>query len=102
MVHLANEILKDKGDSLRGKRCIITGSGKVALSVASKLLDFGAIPLSFSDSGGHVVEPDGFDAAKLRSVIAIKAERGARIGRYIISSKSPNLLSQHTFSQLFL
>jgi glutamate dehydrogenase (NADP+) len=59
IVHFANELLKDKGDSLQGKRCLITGSGKVALNVAQKLLDFGAIPLSFTDSGGHILEPEG-------------------------------------------
>ncbi|KAG5185513.1 glutamate dehydrogenase 1 (NADP-dependent) [Tribonema minus] len=86
VVYFANEMLRDKGDSLKGKRCLVTGSGKLALSIAGKLLELGAIPISFSDSNGHIVETDGFDAAKLRTVVSIKNERGARLGRYIISS----------------
>jgi glutamate dehydrogenase (NADP+) len=85
-VHFANEMLKDRGDSLKGKRCLIIGAGKVARSVASKLLEFGAIPLTFSDSSGHVYEPDGFDEAKLHTIDKIKDERGALLGRYIIAS----------------
>lgn len=86
VVHFANEMLKDKGESLRGKRCLIIGAGKVARSVARKLLEFGAIPLTFSDSSGHVYEPEGIDASKLKTISKIKSERGALLGRYIIAS----------------
>jgi len=79
-------MLKDKGDSLKGKRCIIIGAGKVARGVASKLLEFGAIPLTFSDSSGYLYEPDGIDEAKLKTIDKIKNERGALLGRYIIAS----------------
>ena len=37
VVHFANAMLSDKKISLRGKRCLILGSGKVAMAVASKL-----------------------------------------------------------------
>ena len=86
VVHFANEMLKDKGDTLKGKRCIIIGAGKVARSVASKLLEFGAIPLTFSDSSGHLYEPNGIDEAKLKTIDKIKHERGALLGRYIMAS----------------
>lgn len=86
VVHFANEMLTDKGDTLEGKRCLIIGAGKVARSVAKKLLSFGAIPLSFSDSSGHVYESEGFDANKLKTISKIKDERGALLGRYIIAS----------------
>jgi glutamate dehydrogenase (NADP+) len=79
-------MLQDKGDSLEGKRVLIVGAGKVARSVAEKLLEYGAIPISFSDESGHVYEPDGITEGKLNSVNQIKDERGALLGRYIISS----------------
>jgi glutamate dehydrogenase (NADP+) len=79
-------MLQDKGESLQGKRCLIVGSGKVARSVADKLLQFGAIPLSFSDASGHVYEPNGINHGQLRTINSIKSERGALLGRYIISS----------------
>jgi glutamate dehydrogenase (NADP+) len=79
-------MLQDKNDSLEGKRCLIIGSGKVARSVAAKLLDYGAIPITFSDMSGHVYEPDGITSGKLKTINKIKEERGALLGRYIISS----------------
>lgn len=86
VVHFAHEMMKDKNDSLEGKRCVIVGGGKVARGVAEKLLEYGAIPLTFSDSSGFIYEPDGIDQGKLRTITKIKSERGARLGRYIISS----------------
>ena len=35
---------------------------------------------------GYIYEPSGFDAAKVKTVQKIKAERGARVGRYIMAS----------------
>ena len=86
MAHFANEMLKDKNDSLVGKRCMIIGSGKLARSLAEKLIEFGAIPITFSDASGNVYEPDGITSGQLRTINKIKDERGALLGRYIISS----------------
>jgi glutamate dehydrogenase (NADP+) len=81
-------MLMDKHDSLKGKRCLIMGSGKVARDVAKQLLEYGAIPLTFSDKSGHVYEPDGFQEGRLKNIDKIKNERGALLGRYIIQSTS--------------
>mmetsp|Transcript_15687 Transcript_15687/g.32989 ORF Transcript_15687/g.32989 Transcript_15687/m.32989 type:complete len:511 (+) Transcript_15687:180-1712(+) len=86
VVLFAKEMLKDRNQSLMGKRCLILGSGKNARSVAAKLLEFGAIPLTFSDESGHVYEPNGIDESKLKTISNIKEERGAMLGRYVISS----------------
>lgn len=81
-------MLQDRKESLKGKRCLILGSGKVARSVAEKLVKLGAIPLTFTDMSGHLYEPDGINAGKLKTINSIKQERGAQLGRYIISSTS--------------
>jgi len=86
VVLFAKEMLKDRNQSLMGKRCLILGSGKNARSVAEKLLEYGAIPLTFSDESGHVYEPNGIDESKLRTISNIKTERGAMLGRYVMSS----------------
>jgi glutamate dehydrogenase (NADP+) len=39
-----------------------------------------------SDASGHVYEPDGVTDHKLATINSIKAERGALLGRYIMSS----------------
>jgi len=88
IAYFAKKMLEDKGQSLEGKKCLITGSHYVALALAEKLLQFGAIPLTFSDLSGFVYEPNGFDNGKLKVIEKIKNERGASIGRYIIASTS--------------
>lgn len=86
LAHFANVLMEDNNDSLEGKRCLILGCGKNARALASKLLDYGAIPLTFSDVSGHVYEPNGITPGALKTIEKIKAERGALLGRYIISS----------------
>lgn len=86
IAHFANCMLEDRGDSLKGKRVMITGAGRTARSVAKKLLEYGAVPVTLSDTSGHVYEPDGIPEAKLAMIGKIKEERGAPLGRYIISS----------------
>lgn len=86
VAHFAERMLRDKKETLQGKRVLITGSGNIALGVAERLLQFGAIPITFSDSSGHIYEQDGIDASKLATIKHIKSERGARLGRYIVAS----------------
>lgn len=78
--------MKDKKDSLEGKRVLILGSGRVAQGAARKLIEYGAKPVTMSDVSGHVYEPDGITSGKLDTIQQIKEERGALLGRYIISS----------------
>lgn len=65
---------------------MIIGAGKVARSAAEKLLEYGAIPITLADASGHVYEPDGITEGKLSTINHIKNERGALLGRYIMSS----------------
>ena len=90
-VMFAEKILTGMGKSLEGKKCLITGSHYVALAVAEKLLEIGAIPLCFSDMSTHVYEPEGFTASKLKNISRIKEERGAGLGRYIVSSTTAKI-----------
>ena len=47
--------------------------------MATKLLDYGAIPITFSDQSGHIYEQDGFQQSKLRTVQKVKKDRGAKV-----------------------
>lgn len=59
IVYFAKRMLADKGQSLEGKRCLITGSNALAVAVAEKLIELGAIPITFSDQSGFIYEPNG-------------------------------------------
>src|SRR3954465_7160857 len=53
-VYFAQEMLKTKKDTLKGKLCLVSGSGNVSQYTVEKLLDFGAKPLTLSDSNGFI------------------------------------------------
>ena len=81
-VYFADEMLKTRKDSLEGKLCLVSGSGNVSQYTVEKLLDFGAKPLTFSDSDGVVYDPDGIDREKLAWVMELKNARRGRIREY--------------------
>ena len=81
-VYFAREMLAAKDDTLEGKRCVISGSGNVAQFTVEKLLDCGAIPLSFSDSDGTVYDKEGVTPEKLDFVKRLKNVRRGRIREY--------------------
>jgi len=81
-VYFAEEMLATRDDGLAGKLCLVSGSGNVAQYTVEKLLDAGAKPVTLSDSGGFVHDPDGIDREKLAWVMELKNERRGRISEY--------------------
>src|SRR5215475_4093434 len=81
-VYFAKEMLKTRKESLEGKICLVSGSGNVSQYTVEKLLDFGAKPISLSDSTGYVVDPEGIDRPKLEYVMELKNVRRGRIQEY--------------------
>ena len=81
-VYFAEEMLKAKGDSLKGKTCAISGSGNVAQYTIEKLLQLGAKPVTLSDSNGYIHDPDGISEQKLEFVMELKNVKRGRIKEY--------------------
>merc|ERR1712157_268627 len=65
----------------KGNRVAISGSGNVATFCVEKLFELGAVVVSMSDSGGCVIEKDGFTAEQFKQIREIKERRG-RIKEY--------------------
>lgn len=81
-VYLAEEILGRIGDSVKGKTCIISGSGNVAQHTIEKIIHLGGTPVTASDSGGFIHDPAGIDWEKLQFIMELKNERRGRIQEY--------------------
>ncbi|MBQ72798.1 MAG: NADP-specific glutamate dehydrogenase [Planctomycetaceae bacterium] len=81
-VYFAAEMENANGGSLEGRRCLVSGSGNVAQFAVEKLLDLGAVPVSLSDSGGFIHDPEGIDREKLEFVQDLKNVRRGRIHEY--------------------
>ena len=74
-VYFAQNMLRDRGESLEGKTCAVSGAGNVAIYTIEKLLDIGAKPVTASDSAGMIHDPDGIDVAWLKQVKEVERER---------------------------
>jgi len=81
-VYFAAEMLKSRKDSLEGKLCLVSGSGNVSQYTVEKLLDFGAKPITLSDSDGAIYDPDGINREKLAWVMELKNVYRGRIRKY--------------------
>lgn len=81
-VYFAREMMSTRDDTLEGKTCLVSGSGNVAQYAVEKLIDCGAKPVTLSDSGGYVHDPNGIDAEKLAFVMELKNQRRGRISEY--------------------
>jgi glutamate dehydrogenase (NADP+) len=81
-VYFAAEMLKTRKQTLEGKVCLVSGSGNVAQYTIEKLLDFGAKPVTTSDSNGVIFDPDGIDREKLAWLLELKNVRRGRIQEY--------------------
>jgi len=81
-VYFAEEMLNTRGDSLKGKVAIVSGSGNVAQFTIEKLNQMGGKVITLSDSNGSIYDPDGIDAEKLAWVKELKNIRRGRISDY--------------------
>jgi glutamate dehydrogenase (NADP+) len=87
-VYFAAEMLATRGDDLKGKSCLVSGSGNVAQYTTEKLIELGAKPTTFSDSSGYIHDPEGIDTKKLEFVMDLKNNRRGRIKEYVEEFKS--------------
>ncbi|MFQ5717578.1 MAG: NADP-specific glutamate dehydrogenase, partial [Nitrospinales bacterium] len=80
--YFMQEILNQRGDSLKGKTCLISGSGNVAQFCAQKVMRLGGRVVTMSDSSGFVHDPDGLNEEKLDFIIDLKYFKRGRISEF--------------------
>lgn len=81
-VYFAGEMLGAREKTLEGKTCLVSGSGNVALHAVEELIRLGATPVTLSDSGGCIHDPEGIDQEKLQWTKDLKIHRRGRISDY--------------------
>ena len=81
-VYFAKEMLKTKGESIKDKICIVSGSGNVAQYTVEKINQLGGKVVTLSDSSGMIYDPDGIDEKKLAYVMELKNVQRGRIKEY--------------------
>ena len=81
-IYFMEDMLRTRGESIEGKRCLVSGSGNVALYATEKLLDHGAMPLTMSDSSGFIHVPGGISREQLEWMKDLKEVRRGRISEF--------------------
>src|SRR5512133_835294 len=81
-VYFAEEMLKTRGQAIKGKTAVVSGSGNVAQYTVEKLLALGAKVLTLSDSSGYIYDASGITTEKLAWVMDLKNNRRGRISEY--------------------
>lgn len=79
LVYITEEALKSRGDSLKGKTCVISGSGNVAIYACEKAMELGAKVVAMCDSNGYIYDRNGI---RLDVVKQIKEVERGRIKEY--------------------
>ena len=79
VVFFLREMLNERGESLEGKSCVVSGSGNVAIFAIEKLHQLGAKVIACSDSSGYVHDEAGIDLELLKQ---IKLKERGRIEVY--------------------
>jgi len=72
-VYFANEMLKTKGESFKGKTVAISGFGNVAWGAALKATELGAKVVTISGPDGYVYDPDGISGEKIEYLLELRA-----------------------------
>ena len=94
--YFVQNMLATKGEGIKGKTVVISGSGNVAQYACEKVTQLGGRVVTLSDSGGYIYDKEGIDEEKLEFIKELKNEKRGRIAEYAekynckyVSSQTP-------------
>ena len=80
LVYILEEAMKERGETLKDKTVVISGSGNVAIYALEKCKELGAKVVAMYDSNGYIYDKDGIDLDIIKD---IKEVRRGRIKEYL-------------------
>ncbi len=81
-VYFAEEMLKTRNETFKGKICTVSGSGNVAQYTIEKINQLGGKVVTVSDSAGTIYDRDGINTEKLAWIMELKNVKRGRIKEY--------------------
>lgn len=82
LIYFAENMLQTKGDSIKGKTCLVSGSGNVAQYAIEKIHQLGGKAVTASDSDGFIYDEAGIHGERLKFLMDLKNNRRGRIKEY--------------------
>jgi len=83
-VYFANEMLKTKGDSFKGKTVCVSGFGNVAWGATLKATELGAKVVTISGPDGYVYDPNGISEEKIEYMLELRATNNDVVQPYAL------------------
>ena len=80
LVYILEEAMKERGETLKDKTVVISGSGNVAIYALEKCKELGAKVVAMYDSNGYIYDKDGIDLDVIKD---LKEVRRGRIKEYL-------------------
>jgi glutamate dehydrogenase (NADP+) len=72
-VYFAEEMLKTRGESFKGKIVTVSGFGNVAWGAIMKATELGARVVTISGPDGYIYDPDGISGEKILYLLELRA-----------------------------
>ena len=82
-VYFAQEMLATRGETLKGKTCIISGAGNVGLHAIEKINQLGGKVVAMTDYDGSVYDQDGINPEKLAFTKELVFVRRGSLKEYV-------------------
>ncbi|MBK8289762.1 MAG: NADP-specific glutamate dehydrogenase [Flammeovirgaceae bacterium] len=82
LIYFAENMLQERKDSIKGKICLVSGSGNVAQYAIEKINHLGGKAVTASDSAGFIYDAGGITQEKLEFLKDLKNNRRGRIKEY--------------------
>jgi glutamate dehydrogenase (NADP+) len=82
LIYFAENMLQTIGDTIKGKTCLVSGSGNVAQYAMEKIHQLGGKAVTASDSNGFVYDEAGISGERLKFLMDLKNVRRGRIKEY--------------------
>lgn len=84
VVYFARAMLRERGETLSGRTCVVSGSGNVAEHTARKLVTEGAVVQTLSDRTGYLYKATGLMLSDIDAIISHK-DSGANLDTCTLS-----------------
>jgi glutamate dehydrogenase (NADP+) len=88
VVYFTEEMLKTKGETIKGKRVAISGFGNVAWGAVQKVNHLGGKVVTISGPDGYILDEDGISGEKIDYMVELRASNNDRVKDY--ADKYPN------------
>lgn len=75
LVYFVDEMLREKGMSIKGKTVLVSGSGNVAIYTVEKTHEYGGKVVAVSDSDGYVYDANGINVETLKQIKEVERKR---------------------------